>query len=208
LNSKEIIQGKNIMRKVIIAVSLLVTSVNINAELIDRGNGMIYDSVQNITWLANASYFAESTTPRFDKDRDGWTDWESAMKWAASLKYGGFRDWRLPTGDINCQILQPCTTGELGHLFYNELGGIHGISIYSSSDPDLALFSNIESNLSPFIIYYWTSTQVPDISLFGTNRLLSQTFSFDNGEAQNFDSSYAFHAVWAVRDGDVAQAVN
>ena len=58
------------MRKSIIAVSLLFTSLNVNAELFDRGNGMIYDSVQNITWLANANYFAESTTPRFDKNRD------------------------------------------------------------------------------------------------------------------------------------------
>lgn len=194
------------MRKSIIAVSLLFTSLNVNAELFDRGNGMIYDSVQNITWLANANYFAESTTPRFDKNRDGLTDWESAMKWAASLKYGGFRDWRLPTGDINCQPLEPCTTGELGHLFYNELGGIHGITIYSSTDPDLALFTNIQSNMAPYIIFYWTSTQVPDISLFGVDRLLPQAFSFDNGEAQNFDASYAFHAVWAVRDGDVIQA--
>ena len=191
------------MKNIMIMACLLVVSVNVNAELIDRGNGMIYDSVQNITWLANASYFAERATPRFDKNKDGWTDWESAMKWAASLKYGGFRDWRLPTGDINCQFLQPCTSGEFGHLFYNELGGIHGISIYSSSDPDLALFSNIESNLSPYIIFYWTSTQVPDISPFGTDRLLSQAFSFDIGEAHNYDRAYAYHSVWVVRDGDV-----
>jgi len=191
------------MKNIMIAACLLVASVNVNAELIDRGNGMIYDSVQNITWLANASYFAERATPRFDKNKDGWTDWESAMKWAASLKYGGFRDWRLPTGDIYCQTLQPCTSGEFGHLFYNELGGIHRISIYSSSDPDLALFSNIESNLSPYIIFYWTSTQVPDTSPFGPDRILSQAFSFDIGEAQNYDSSYAYHSVWAVRDGDV-----
>ncbi|WP_292996043.1 hypothetical protein [Nitrosomonas sp.] len=36
------------------------------------------------------------------------------------------------------------TTDEMSHLFYNELGGVVGSSILSSSDPDLALFTNIQ----------------------------------------------------------------
>ncbi|MDO9311215.1 MAG: hypothetical protein Q7T85_05915 [Nitrosomonas sp.] len=55
----------------------------------------------------------------------------------------GVSGWRLQTTD------------EMSHLFYNELGGVVGSSILSSSDPDLALFTNIQ----PF--GYVSSTYFP-----------------------------------------------
>lgn len=194
------------MKNLIIATTLLLASNTVTAQLHDRGNGMIYDDVQNITWLANANYFAESANKGLDKDGDGLTNWTLAKRWAKNLRYAGYNDWRLPTGDLRCAVFQPCTYGEFGHLFYNELGGIHGVTIYASTDPDLALFTNIQANISPFIFYYWTGSEVPEVSLFEPSTLLPQAFSFDTGEAQRFGHDYAFHAVWAVRDGDVIQA--
>lgn len=62
---------------------------------------------------------------------------------------GGITGWRLPTA-IHADGTGPCAgyncTGcEMGHLFYTELGGTANSSILSSGDPDLALFSNVQS---------------------------------------------------------------
>jgi hypothetical protein len=57
--------------------------VPVNATLVDRGGGMIYDSDLNITWLQDANL-------------GGQMDWSSAIAWADQLVYGGYSDWRLP----------------------------------------------------------------------------------------------------------------
>ena len=56
-----------------------------HAELIDRGNGLIYDSVQDLTWTQDAGMSGYRTS------------WDDAMAWAANLEFGGYSDWRLPT---------------------------------------------------------------------------------------------------------------
>lgn len=56
-----------------------------HAELIDRGNGLIYDSVQNLTWTQDAGMSGYRTS------------WDDAMAWAANLEFGAYSDWRLPT---------------------------------------------------------------------------------------------------------------
>jgi hypothetical protein len=61
------------------------------AALIDRGNGMIYDDVLNITWLQDANYAKTS-----GHDADGRMTWNESMAWASSLIFGGYDDWRLP----------------------------------------------------------------------------------------------------------------
>jgi len=63
-----------------------------NAELINRGGGLIYDTDYNITWLADANYAMTS-----NYDPDGLMSWGQAMTWADQLEYGGYDDWRLPT---------------------------------------------------------------------------------------------------------------
>lgn len=49
--------------------------------------------------------------------------WLDAKAWSASLNIGGITGWRLPTADISCSGYN-CSTSEMGHLFYDELGGI------------------------------------------------------------------------------------
>ena len=56
-----------------------------HAELIDRGNGLIYDSVQDLTWTQDAGMSGYRTS------------WDDAMAWAANLEFGAYSDWRLPT---------------------------------------------------------------------------------------------------------------
>ena len=85
---------------------------------------------------------------------------------------------------------------ELGHMYYTELGG--GISanlldpatIADSSDPDLAKFTNIQSD------GYWSGREFDATFAFVLN------FGFNGTQAA--DQKILGYYGWAVRDGDVA----
>lgn len=68
------------------------------AALVDRGGGLIYDDVLNITWLQDANY--AKTSGAHATGKMGWT---AANTWAANLVYHdsvrkiNYSDWRLPT---------------------------------------------------------------------------------------------------------------
>jgi len=161
----------------------LLSTANANLEV--RPGGMVYDDVLNITWLADANY---ATTSGYDSD--GRMSWDEAMTWAASLNVGGVSDWHLPTADTTCYTYN-CTNSEMGHLFYNELGGTAMSSVLTSSDPDVALFTNI-------LGAYWSLTEWefnPDYSWF---------FDFSHGYQNVSSKDYLLgFAAWAVHDGDV-----
>ena len=59
------------------------------AALFDRGGGLIYDDVLNVTWLQNASYAGKMSA-------------DIAISWAADFTYYDdvrhvtYTDWRLP----------------------------------------------------------------------------------------------------------------
>jgi hypothetical protein len=93
----------------IIAILLGVASSG-KATLYDRGNGMIYDDIHNLTWF-NYSY--------------GQASWYDANNWASNLEveYNGsvLNDWRLPSAAINSDgsvcYGGNCSGGELYDLF-------------------------------------------------------------------------------------------
>jgi hypothetical protein len=116
--------------KLALLASLAVSGAA-QAHLIDRGGGLIYDDVLDITWLQNANlfktqYHADDTTvdqiidavPTITDSRGthtvvpddfdtatGLMSWSGAMAWAQWLDYGGYEDWRLPTlnpSDTSC----------------------------------------------------------------------------------------------------------
>ncbi len=105
--------------------------------LIDRGNGMIYDDILEITWLQDANFAATqyTLTGGLEGSINGALRWASAKEWVQSLDYGGFDDWRLPSAGL-IYGHNPCpgyhsgtcdrgfnnVSGELGHLFYHSLG--------------------------------------------------------------------------------------
>lgn len=175
-----------------------------NAALIDRGGGLIYDTDFDITWLYDANYAKTS-----GYDSDGLMTWAQATAWADQLSYGGYDDWRLPTA-LNQDGTGPDgwyndaynkNSSEMGHLFYDELGGVANSSIYTSTDPDIALFINIQGclvdsgdsyNSEP----YWTSTYLSSWDRYWY-------FAFSNGSQWARWPSSEIYA-WAVRDGDVA----
>ena len=158
------------------------------------GGTVVYDSVRNITWLANAN-------------ANGLMNWTAANTWANGLTVGGFTGWRLPTTlqpDATCSDSidagspygaqsygVSCTGSELGNLFYNGLGGVANQSITTTHNANYDLFTNIQSSV------YWSGTEyapIPDNAwYFGTDDGYQDYGLKDN-------SSYA----WAVRSGDVA----
>ncbi len=76
------------LKQTLALVGLSVVTLSANAALYDRGNGMIYDDVLDITWLQDANY---AQTSGFDAD--GRMDWVTASSWAMGLSFGGFTDW-------------------------------------------------------------------------------------------------------------------
>ena len=192
------------------------------AALIDRGGGLIYDTDRNITWLADANLIASNTFglgynvylgPHPDVPsgypsnylyEDGTATWGAALHWIDAMNaanYLGYDDWRLPSalnpdGSEPCGYLN-CTGGELGHLFYDELGGNANSSILNSEDPDLALFTNFQS-----YVYWYGEPYLP--AGIGVNNVWN--FRMDEG-LQGLGSTNGQNLyVMAVRDGDVVAA--
>ena len=194
-------------------VGLSLITLSANAALYDRGNGLIYDDVLDITWLQDANYAQSS-----GYDSDGRMTWIDAKAWAAQLSYGGYDDWRLPSArlmnptnpchawDGSCDRGPHNTTGELGHMFYNNLGNLASVDTNSSSQTNYGVtnssFTDSDSGASLSIVnfqndVYWLSERyAPD-----THNAWAFYAFIGNQTGNGHDGSgYS----WAVRDGDVS----
>lgn len=166
-------------------------SATAHAALQDRGNGLIYDDVLNVTWLADAN-LAKSLRTLSTIGPDGSMTRASADIWLEGVNHDGhlgFNDWRLPRASyyLDSNLGHFLTDTELGSLF-SSLGGVPGTSLFAAHDADLDLFHNIQSG------FYWTSW-IP-----GTGS--AWTFSFLSGQHNANYGGTGY--VMLVRDGDVA----
>lgn len=81
----------------------LILPLPAQSALIDRGGGLIYDDVLNITWLQDANYAATQYAQSGGTlgDADGKMTWDDANAWAFGLSYYDsvrnvvYNDWRL-----------------------------------------------------------------------------------------------------------------
>ncbi len=167
---------------------------NVNAALINRGGGLIYDDVLDITWLQDANY---ANTSGYDSD--GRMSWDAAVAWADQLVFGGYDDWRLASMDVNgddtivnCNGASEsaCRDNEYGYMYYQNLGGNLGDDLRGDQTVDDFTINNIHS-------VYWSGTLYP---LFPNTAWL---FGFGSGN-QNGDVKDNNCYAWAVMDGDVA----
>ena len=171
-----------------------------------------YDTVLDITWLADANYARTS-----GYDSVGRMTWQAASDWAANLDVHGVTGWRLPTispvnGSSYNTLYSPAgntdlgynisaagtayagsTVSEMAHLFYNTLGnkGLYNTAGNVQSGWGL-------SNTGPFDLQagaYWSGT---DLSVS-----LAWLFSFSDGVQTYTDVSNFNLFAWAVRSGDV-----
>ena len=168
-------------------ISMSITH-NAYADLIDYGNGLIYDTDLDITWMQNANYAGANMT------------WADANTWASNLVYTDpvygqtYTDWRLPyansteTGyaidpfDLAGDLLNYNTiTGEMTHLYYLEMGGVAYVPPANWSP-----FTNVQDS------YYWYAESVNDIQ--------AMAFCMDNGCQGTPTKTNTYYAL-AVRNG-------
>jgi len=202
---------------VLCATVLVIVSTATRAELIDRGNGLIYDSDQDLTWMQDAGAFSGGS-------------WDAAMAWAENLEFGGFDDWRLP---VTTQSDDPTCIGDIRtagdyQLFYEHRAGCIGGEMEKLTylhDPwNNPLFQNINRSR------YWMDTPYRD----GIDPCINYpayeipcTIAGDDGDRTGFYWQWGFTGfkdrdgpfnnvpfktilekgngryAWAVRDGDV-----
>lgn len=168
-----------------------------------------YDDDFNITWLKDANLAASNG---FGLVQGGYSSynfngtltWDVAQTWFAAMNaqnYMGYNDWRLPSA-LNRDGSGPCspnrcTSSEMGHLYFEELGGVSGGSIASSTDSDLSLFSNLLPGI------YWTSTAY---TANPHDPRWVWWFAMDQS-TQGFTLKSEVHYAWVVRSGDSGVSV-
>jgi hypothetical protein len=206
-----------------LATAGLLTSGMAQAALNDRGGGLLYDDVLNVTWLQDANYAQNS-----GYDADGQMDWNTANTWAANLVYGGYNDWRLaantPVGadwnyewsdagitDWGYNITSPHS--ELSYMYYVNLGLKGYVSPAGDYQPDYGVFGN--GTLNGTDSGSLGQKDVGPVKNLQSNAYWSGTayakdpagdawgFRTTSGYQFNGYQSYQFYA-WAVRPGDVA----
>lgn len=206
-------------RALLAAAAGLALSGAAQAALIDRGGGMVYDTVLNITWLQNWNQAVGSS---YDTavPGTGWMTWTTAQAWADDLVWGGFDDWRLPalldTGAPGCDVssaggtdcgynVQTMSGGvvfsEMAHLWYETLGNkarcTPGDAACNTPQPGWGL-----TNTGPFINMqsrvYWFGLD------FAPAPPRAWTFDAWDGWQDPFALQENLLNAMAVRPGDVA----
>jgi hypothetical protein len=127
------------MKKFFVFLSVLILSfsmvLTVRADLLDMGDGTVYDTNLNITWYRNPN--------------NNYMTWDQAMKWAAGLTVGGYRDWRLPSTPGT--VYGYTNEGEMGRLYFDTLGnGQDGPLANKGALPDIQPYD------------YWSSTEFKD----------------------------------------------
>jgi hypothetical protein len=170
-----------IKRILLAGAAVLLSFMMADATLWDRGDGLIYDDVQNVTWLQDMNYAATS-----GYHRNGLMEWKNATKWVANLDYQNLTDWRLPTSD---ELVGFVADGEMGSVFYDDLID-RNLFIFVAGSGIETQFTNPQDN------GYWTST----VATYGKH--YRWTFNMNNGAADWIDKKAA-RSAWAVMDGDI-----
>jgi len=210
------------LKKVTLALATagILSSGVAQAALQDRGGGLLYDTVLNVTWLQDANYAKTS-----GYDADGRMNWSAANTWAANLVYGGYSDWRLAantpvganwnynfsyngTSDVGYNVISPHS--ELSYMYYVNLGLKGAISPTGAFQQDYGVFGNgttggqknvgLVNNLQSYI--YWSGTAyAPDPADHAWG-----FYTYDGYQSSDVGQSLELYA-WAVRPGDVAAPV-
>lgn len=206
-----------------IALSVvLLSATTANATLVSALGGQVVNDIDlNITWLANANLADTQAFGVSDINTDGSMTWNTANLWIAAMNtanYLGFNDWRLPTvtdtGTSGCNFAYTGTdcgynvdtaTGEMAHLFYDELGNKGSYNTVGVAQSDSGLVNDLanpndESLFTNFQSYhYWSGTE------HASGASLAWDFNTNDGNQATRDKGVSFYAL-AVRPGQVVAA--
>ena len=200
------------------------------AALFDRGGGLIYDDVLNITWLQNANLAATNTFGVSGIDASsGRMNWNTADSWIAAMntaEYLGYDDWRLPTlGPVNGAAFNynystngstdvgyniTSSNSEMSYMYYVNLGltVVYNPDGSWNPNPNWGIFGNGTSGGQNDVglidnlqsFEYWSGLEYAPVTNFAWFFNANNGTQFANGKSLNY---YA----WAVRPGDVAAPI-
>lgn len=203
------------------------------ATLIDRGGGLIYDTVLNVTWLQDTNY--AETSGAVTSGPDGLMTWSEAMSWASSLTYYDsvrgveLTGWHLPdvspvngvswhfaTGtagdtDDSYNISAPgtiyagTTASQLAYMYYNNLDN-------TARCPPVGGFAACLDPSAPRVAPLNYGPFINPQTQYWTDSNEDLPFAdalileFDTTQygAQSAANAAVARAAWVVRDGDVA----
>ena len=135
---------------------LSLNAATASANLIDRGNGLLYDTVLNVTWLQDANYAKTSGYAATGVDlATGKMTWAAANTWAAQLNVGGLSDWRLATNT-------PVNGTSFNYNYSFNGTTDYGYNIISPKS-ELAYMYNVNLGLKDYV----SATNVSQASTFG-----------------------------------------
>lgn len=147
---------------VLLVLCLLATTLPARADLINYGDGLIYDTAQDLTWLdlsfdhPEHEWIVNSNCP-FGCDYN--YTWRGAFEWTGNLTYGGYDDWRLPhiLGDWRGTSELMGMLGQIGWRFFDTDG--HEIVNDAPYYPDTWVTGGQGPFLYPLQYWLaWTST--------------------------------------------------
>ena len=184
----------------LVGIFLSILTLSANAALYDRGDGLIYDDVLNITWLQNANYAAKQyeDTKGLEGSEDGRMTWEKAKEWVENLSYQGHDDWRLPSVGSNPDTGFNRESGELGYMFYVNLSNTKnqdtGAIKFKFQD---AANNNVEKEFSDlqdgaYGVYWYKEKYITGLAW------AFRTTDGDQIQAASDNKNF----IWAVRTGD------
>ena len=210
---------KNIGKEMLcVGLLILGLSTQAQAALVPLVE-VVYDTDRDLYWLGNANLAATNTFGlSYDTDLgnhpndpygsnymevirpNGRMSWGAALHWIDAMNaanYLGFNNWRLPTalnadGSGPCGPAFNCNGSEMGHLFYDELGGTAHQSILDTTGP------NYFTNLQPSV--YWSGTEYAPVTRYAYGFGTSDGYQDDGNKGGEF---YA----WAVHPVPIPAAV-
>jgi hypothetical protein len=211
---------------------LLALPVASHALLIERlGGAAYYDTVLDITWLADANLAESETFGVAGIDSDGSMNWDTANDWIAAMNadsgtgYLGFNDWRLPS-------LSPVSGGAVFNTSFSNNGsadfgyGATGVGWETLTDVIVSEMGYMYYGNLANLGLCTPNDASPSSCTTQAGWGLANTDSFDNVQSANYWSGVEFGSLsawsfyfdigyqdpsgrirtqfaWAVRPGDV-----
>jgi hypothetical protein len=166
-----------------LCAALLASTLALNPAaspaLVQEGYLLIYDDDLNVTWLRDAG----------SRGRMTYADAQAFAQELNAAAFAGGTNWRLPRTDLagtGCGGQYAtgfdCTTSELGHMYYVELGNAAGVGGFTNRGPFVDLAADV----------YWSET------LDGSGD--AYVFNFFNGFQTTGVTGTQYYA-WLVHDG-------